>query len=291
VNADPTTIAAAILAALRVELSGGPVSEIDQNVPANSGTNGKIAVNAQGPNLYILESSYADGTSGFAPFFITPDNGERIRVDRANVNLRLGSFKRLTLENPNANAGGINVVLYSGLGDYRQDIANSPQVQVSPRGCARAVGAKVYAAGQAIVFNGSIDHVVFDQLARTDGGNGNLTKFRITKNNSSDGSFRLYLFSETPSLVAGMALADGDALALQSDSAGPGSVPYFVGIVDFPSFIVESAGAWAYCEVVARMPFVCQQGSRALWGILVAEAAYNATDSEAFGITLWAERS
>jgi hypothetical protein len=274
-------LAAALLAALRVEFSGGSVVEYQTHVDASA----SAPINAEGVNIHVTRSAYSDGTIGFAPFTLKTDAGQEVRVTRRFSNYRLGPFKRLTIKNENENVGGIDVEFNAGYGEYRKDGNEPAQIQVARANRIRPAGAHTYAIGDAI---GTGPEINFGELASEAGGRGYIVKARLSKSTPTvaNAAFRLYLFSQG---LAGPTV-DGVGFNIPADSIGD-LVPRHAATLEFPEFINEGGGGSSYCEIVVSVPFACFSILKNLYGVLVAADTYAAGSLEEFTFTLWAERN
>lgn len=146
----------------------------------------------------------------------------------------------------------------------------------------RPADTTAYAAGDAV--NNSTTApvaMVFTNIA-SDGRSGYVVGGKIVTDNETvtNGSFRLYLFTASPTMAN-----DNAAYGLlYSERAS------LVGYLDFTLFVESVAGTNAAVafETVSRLPFVSSPGFT-IYGLLVAKGAYVPTSAQNVHVEILAE--
>ena len=174
------------------------------------------------------------------------------------------------------------------------DKSISPGVLVKPLGTsfARPANTTAYAAGDAIasttvagdvtplqwtaaVEPGFVGYIVGAQL--------------ITDSATAFAAMRLHLFNTTP-FAAGGFQADNAALALTYTALTTGSagtLPNYIGWIDFTSFVAQSASAVSIgtCDQT-ELYFDCPSTSRIIFGLLEDRVAFTPASAQNFSIDL-----
>lgn len=119
----------------------------------------------------------------------------------------------------------------------------------------------------------------------TDGGTGYVVKARVAKNTNTttNAAFRLYLYTTSVTPIA-------DNVAWTHLYANRANL---IGWVDFPTMTTEGTGSDCAEATLndLRLPFVCAASGSALYGVLVARAAYTPGASDAFYVEITTEQN
>lgn len=146
----------------------------------------------------------------------------------------------------------------------------------------RPANTTAYAAGDAVNDSTTAPTpLVFTNIA-SNGRSGYVVGGKLVTDNETvtNGSFRLYLFTESPTMAN-----DNEAYGLLYSEAAA-----LIGSLDFTLFVesVAATNAAVAFESVSRVPFVSWPGFT-LYGVLVAKGAYTPASGQTFHVELLAE--
>lgn len=156
-----------------------------------------------------------------------------------------------------------------------------PEVKrLTEQAFARPADTTAYAAGDAVgITAGSV--LTFQNATLINSGSGKIKSVLVAKSAASitNASFRLYLYNTAPT-----AIADNSAwTVLYADREK------LIGYVDV-TMVGPASGAGAVGFANVDIPFQAAAGSKAIYGVLVATAAYTPASAETFAVSLTVER-
>lgn len=225
-----------------------------------------------------------------APIFLKPDTGPEMVIDRVGQYFRFSrKFTALQLRYPGTNLT-IGLELIVGFGNFAEPSAQRVMPFFAERTITRPANVLAYAAQQYVGNTGDMGGqcLAFADVFRLGTRYSRLTRATIRKNSptTANANFSLYLFQTPP------------VTAIVDQAVWAPSFPndyYAMGRINFPSFITGGAGsAMATCDLAGIDVHLRQLDGNpqetAVYGVLVAEAAYVPTAGEALIVALWGEQ-
>lgn len=154
----------------------------------------------------------------------------------------------------------------------------------------RTADGNAYAIGDHIsttITAGSVTPMEFE-VARNDGGRGTIIGAELIVNSATAfAAMRLHLFNRAP-FISGGYQADNAALALTyaaMQTGSPLNTPQnnYIGFIDFTTFVAQSSSAVSIgqCDQT-ELNFLCEGGTKKIYGLLEARAVFTPGSSEKF---------
>lgn len=243
-----------------------------------------VPVMVAGNFVFVEEMIWRGGTP--PSIFITFDEASAVEVTQRQTELRFPAiFTKAAIYNPGASYP-ITVTMVVGFGAFVQ--TERPLLIRSFNAYSeitRPANIIAYAANQMVADN-TPGRFIFADVYRPGSNTIRITKARITKNSTVilNASFKLFLAQAGSQISGNIA----DQTAFDQLYAG---VTNNSGVILFPTFVAGGAGAdCAECiidgiDLIARTNYFA--GGNALWGYLVAMAAYVPTSGEKIRVELW----
>jgi hypothetical protein len=285
-----------------VVADAGP-KDLSRSIIATLAPTGSYPILAVGDFVYI-KAITTPNLTGAAPAMATysakpsirikPYNGPEMVVDRVGQSFRFTrAFSNLQVSYPAASITAgliISVELIIGFGGFDEPAPHRVSPFFSERTITRPANAIAYAAGQYVGNTADMGGkcLAFLDTFRLGSRYSRITRAMIRKNSATitNAVFSLYFFQVPPTTSC----ADQVAFAMTPSDDNPQ-----MGRIQFPAFITGGAGStMSFCDL-AGIDFHLRQldgnfTESAVYGALVADAAYIPTASEPFIVSIWGEQ-